>query len=161
MDCPNIKECQLLKLKDDLGLIILDKDFDLESIAVESICDRFEGIESLSLVRDDSMNGLGRLYFRGIYLCDTLENPDFFMPTGTYPLKISYSPHFKTFLPEVVIEGHSGVRIHAANSVKDLKGCFGVGVRLSSGALLGYSTITLDRIIYNIKSCNIRYFKIC
>lgn len=159
MDCPNISECQLLKLKEDLGLIILDKDYEIGSETIEQVSDRFAGIEPMCLVRDEPFIGLGRLYFRGVFLCDTLENPDYLMPLGCYRLDNTYSPKFKKFLPEIMIPKHTGVRIHAANTVKDLRGCVGVGIRLSSGALLSYSTITLERVQRVIKDLNIRYFR--
>lgn len=160
MDCPNIRECQLLKLKDDLGLIIIDKDFDIGNEVIEQVSDRFAGIEPICVVRDDPFSGLGRLYFRGVFICDTLENADYLMPEGCYRLENTYSPKFKKFLPELMIPKHSGVRIHVANTIKDLRGCIGVGVRLSSGSLLSYSTITLERLQRIIKEINIRYIKI-
>ena len=159
MDCPNIKDCQLFKLKEDLGLIVTDKDFDIGNETIEQLSDRFVGIEPLCLVRDEPFSGLGRLYFRGVFLCDTLENPDYLMPLGCYHLENTYSPKFKKFLPEIMIPKHLGVRIHAANTIKDLRGCVGVGVRLSSGSLLSYSTITLERVQRVIKDLNIRYFR--
>lgn len=160
MDCPNIKDCQLIKLKDDLGLIVVDKDYDIGKETIQQVEDRFSGIEPFVLVRDCDDSGLGRLYFRGVFICDTLENPAYLMPVGTYPLEFTFSPKFKVYLPEIIIPNHSGVRLHQANSYKDLKGCFGVGVRLSEGALLAYSNITLDRVKYIIKQLQIRYFKI-
>lgn len=160
MDCPNLKECELLRLKDDLGLI-LQEDYEIGKETSRQIQDRFFGIEPFILVRDSDDCGLGRLYFRDVFLCDTLENPDYFMPLGLFRLSISYSPKFKVNLPEVLIPEHSGVRIHVANSIKDLKGCIGVGVRLSKGSLLSYSQITLDRIIRIIRECDVYYLKIC
>lgn len=160
MGCPNIKDCQLIKLKNDLGLIVVDKDNDIGEEAVQQIEDRFAGIEPFIMVRDCDDSGLGRLYFRGVFICDTLENPDYLMPCGIFPLKYTFSPKFKGYLPELIIPNHSGVRIHQANSYKDLKGCIGVGVRLSEGSLLSYSTITLERVKYIIKNLQINYFKI-
>lgn len=144
MDC-DIQKCELLKLKQDFGLVVTDKVYPHE-------------IESLTLIRDLDNSGLGRLYFREVFLCDTLENPDTFMPYGFYAMCVNYSPKFKKNLPLISVPKHSGIRIHQGNYIKDSSGCILVGVR-SSNCTLSYSTITLDRIIYIIQNCNIKYFK--
>lgn len=144
MDC-DIQKCELLKLKQDFGLVVTDKVYPHE-------------IESLTLIRDLDNSGLGRLYFREVFLSDTLENPDTFMPYGFYAMCVNYSPKFKKNLPLISVPKHSGIRIHQGNYIKDSSGCILVGVR-SSNCTLSYSTITLDRIIYIIQNCNIKYFK--
>lgn len=46
------------------------------------------------------------------------------IPSGTYEVKLSYSPKFKRVLPEVLnVEGFSGIRIHGGNTKKDTLGC--------------------------------------
>ena len=43
----------------------------------------------------------------------TLENRDFLIPEGTYPLDSTWSPKFKKFLPEVLdVPDRTGIRIH-------------------------------------------------
>lgn len=144
MEC-DIQKCELLKLKQDFGLVVTDKVYPHE-------------IESLTLIRDLDNSGLGRLYFREVFLCDTLENPDTFMPYGFYAMCVNYSPKFKKNLPLISVPKHSGIRIHQGNYKKDSSGCILVGVR-TFNCTLSYSTITLDRIIYIIQNCNIKYFK--
>lgn len=144
MEC-NIDKCELLKLKQDFGLVLTDKIYP-------------NAVEALSLVRDLDNSGLGRLYFRDVFLCDTLENPEKFMPYGFYTMCVNHSPKFKRELPLIAVPKHSGIRIHQGNYIKDSSGCVLVGVR-SSNKTLSYSLITLERIISVIRGCNIKYFK--
>ena len=155
----NIQECQLLRLKEDLGLIVLDKSVDVSEETFEQVSDRFAGIEPLCVVRDYPFDGLGRMYFRGVFICDTLENVDYLIASGTRQLKVTYSSKFRSNLPEIVVPGRSGLRIHAANTQKDLRGCIAVGVRFDN-KIIAYSSITLDRVRQIIKDLNIRYIKI-
>ena len=54
----------------------------------------------------------------------TLENRDFLIPEGTYPLEKTYSPKFKKFLPEVQnVPDRSGIRIHRGTFPEHSKGC--------------------------------------
>lgn len=151
-----IQDCQLLKLKTDLGLEVVDKELNVATFNERR--DIFEGYEPLIVSRlDDGFRG--RMFFRDVYLCDTLENPDTIIPCGTYPLEVTYSPKFRKFLPELKnVQSRSGIRIHMGNWIKDSSGCILVGVAKDN--TLQYSVITLDRIIYNIRSLNIRYIKI-
>lgn len=94
-------------------------------------------------------DGFGSMYYRGVYLCDTLENPDYIIPDGEYSLKWSYSPKFKGFRYEIgEVPGRSRILIHEGNYIKDSKGCLLVGVR--AGSVLQYSVVTLHRINRNI-----------
>ena len=121
MTCDKANECELIKLIQDFGLVTR-KHYDLLEESNEQIYARFAGIESLLLVRDSDYCGLGRLYFRGVFICDTLENPDYMMPLGLYNMVSTYSSKFKRFLPEIKVPNHVGVRIHPANYLNDLKG---------------------------------------
>ena len=54
----------------------------------------------------------------------TLENRDFLIPEGTYPLEKTYSPKFKKFLPEVQnVPDRSGIRIHRGTIPEHSTGC--------------------------------------
>ena len=54
----------------------------------------------------------------------TLENRDFLIPEGTYPLDKTYSPKFKKFLPEVQdVPDRTGIRIHRGTKPEDSTGC--------------------------------------
>lgn len=103
----------------------------------------FSEIEPIKLVRQ--FDGFGTLYYRGVYLCDTLENNEFLIKPGCYPLKWTYSPKFKAFRFEVGdVPGRTRLLIHEGNYVGDSKGCVLVGVR--AGSVLHYSVVTLRRI---------------
>ena len=145
--CPNIKECPFLALKDDLGLYKVEENYEPK------------GVECLALSRNVDNSGIGSLYFRGVFICDTLENPEYFMPYGMYMMRITYSPKFKMELPQIYVPKHSGVRIHAGNYRYNSTGCVLVGVHNYVEPILSYSTLTLERVIKIIKQNNINYFK--
>ena len=54
----------------------------------------------------------------------TLENADFLIPAGTYPLKLTWSPRFKKAMP--LIDGvpdREGIRIHMGTKPEHSEGC--------------------------------------
>lgn len=103
----------------------------------------FSELEPLRVVRNK--DGFGTMYYRGVYLCDTLENPEFIIADGLYPIKWTYSPKFNAFRFEIGdVPGRSRLLIHEGNYIKDSKGCLLVGVRADK--VLQYSVITLQRI---------------
>ena len=96
---------------------------------------------------------MGRLAIDGEPFCDTLEPTDRHLdaitmrpeqklygqtaiPTGSYPVVLTYSPRFKRTLPLLKNVPHfEGIRIHPGNSATDTAGCILVGRRLHSGRL--------------------------
>ena len=81
---------------------------------------------------------LGTLYLPDGWYCHTLEPPLALMgsgkgciPFGTYALRVTWSPRYKRWLPQVLaVPGYSGIRIHAGNTPADTAGCILVGRRL-------------------------------
>lgn len=81
---------------------------------------------------------IGKLYIDGAYFCDTLEDVvrtgekiagKTAIPAGTYKVKMTWSPRFKRYLPEILnVPNFSGVRIHAGNSALDTEGCILLGL---------------------------------
>jgi len=54
----------------------------------------------------------------------TLENVDYIIPVGTYPVSVTFSPRFKRMLPLIRnVPGRSGIRIHRGTNPKHSKGC--------------------------------------
>ena len=53
----------------------------------------------------------------------TLENADFLIPAGTYPVERTWSPKFKKFLPLVSVPDREGIRIHRGSIPEHSKGC--------------------------------------
>ena len=101
----------------------------------------------LTLHRHASRGGatVGTLAVDGVPLCFTLEDvvreqpgqpvaawkvQDMTaIPRGTYPVTITYSPHFGDFMPLLVgVVGFVGVRIHPGNTADDTEGCILVGL---------------------------------
>ena len=70
----------------------------------------------------------GRLIIDGRAVCDTLENADHIIPTGTYPVRLTMSPRFGEVLPLLDhVVGRTGIRIHPGNTARDSSGCILVG----------------------------------
>lgn len=125
---------------------------------------------------------IGKLYIDGCYYCDVLEDTDrgldndmeeseilkkkvkgqTAIPTGTYPVKITYSPKYKKNMPLIEnVKGYSGIRIHSGNTHKDTSGCLLVGKNKEVGKVLEsrktYNALykilseTKERIIIDIR----------
>lgn len=82
------------------------------------------------------------------------------IPTGTYELKMTYSPKFASrafakkyggkVLEILNVKGYSGVRIHPFNSAEDSLGCIAPGRNLEKGKVLqstAYYTKLIDDYI--------------
>lgn len=107
---------------------------------------------------------IGKLYIDGEYFCDTIEDTDrgldnsmaesdikqlkvygeTAIPTGIYPVTITYSPKYKKMMPLISnVKGYSGIRIHSGNTSKDTEGCLIVGKNKEVGKVLE------SRVTYN------------
>ena len=125
---------------------------------------------------------IGKLYIDGEYFCDTIEDTDrglddimaesdikqlkvygeTAIPTGIYPVTITYSPKYKKMMPLISnVKGYSGIRIHSGNTSKDTEGCLIVGKNKEVGKVLEsratYNALykrlvqTKERIIIDIR----------
>ena len=57
-------------------------------------------------------------------VCTTLENADYIIPAGTYPLEITWSPRFKKDLPLIEdVPDRDGIRIHKGSIPEHSRGC--------------------------------------
>jgi hypothetical protein len=55
---------------------------------------------------------------------ETLENADYIIPDGTYPVSVTFSPRFKRMLPLIGnVPGRSGIRFHRGTKPEHSKGC--------------------------------------
>ena len=55
---------------------------------------------------------------------DTLENADYIIPAGRYPLRKTWSPRFKKFMPEICdVPERDGIRIHMGTKPEHSTGC--------------------------------------
>lgn len=74
------------------------------------------------------------------------------IPTGTYQVKITYSPRFEKLLPLVCnVKGFSGIRIHPGNTPNDTNGCilFGVNDKVGRVSNSRYWTDKLTKLIFS------------
>ena len=54
----------------------------------------------------------------------TLENADYIIPVGIYPVFVTFSPRFQRNLPLIGnVPGRSGIRIHRGTKPEHSKGC--------------------------------------
>lgn len=54
----------------------------------------------------------------------TLENADYIIPAGSYPVKRTFSPKFRKTLPEILdVPDRSGIRIHRGTLPEHSLGC--------------------------------------
>ena len=68
-----------------------------------------------------AVRGLMRI---GVQEVATLENADYIIPCGTYPVKVTWSPKFKRMLPLVLnVPGRSGIRVHQGTKPEHSRGC--------------------------------------
>ena len=73
----------------------------------------------------------------------TLENADFLIPAGTYPLRLTWSPRFKKLLPEICdVPDREGIRIHLGTRPEHSTGC----VLVSQAALDDLQVLFNQRI---------------
>ena len=112
----------------------------------------------IELHRKYRKNGytIGLLYINGQLVCNTLEDTDrgltsamsvndiatvkvkgkTAIPTGSYPVIMSYSPRFKKQMPLICgVKGFEGIRIHSGNSAEDTEGCILCGKNTEVGRI--------------------------
>ena len=72
----------------------------------------------------------------------TLENADCIIPSGTYPLKRTWSPRFKKNLPLVEdVPEREGIRIHMGTKPEHSQGCI-----LTDFACMAHMDVLFNRI---------------
>jgi len=106
---------------------------------------------------------LGKLTIDGEEFCYTLEDTDrrlesggekvhgkTAIPRGVYDVVMSYSPHFKKIMPEVLnVPGYLGVRIHGGNTPADTKGCLLVGRHRDAHRGVIYQSTAAKLVLYS------------
>ena len=73
----------------------------------------------------------GKMFLGGVVgEITTLENVDYVIPDGTYPVSVTYSPKFQKNLPLIdKVPKRSGIRIHTGSRPEHSQGCVLVNAR--------------------------------
>ena len=73
----------------------------------------------------------GKMFLGGVPReITTLENSDYIIPDGTYPVSVTFSPRFQKNLPLIdKVPGRSGIRIHTGTRPEHSQGCVLVNAR--------------------------------
>lgn len=103
----------------------------------------------LTLIRTHTKGALisGELYADNKKLCDTLERAGI-VPLGWYRMSLTLSPKFRRLLPLLhMVPGHTGIRIHAGNSITDTRGCILVGTASVDKCRLRQSRAAEQRLV--------------
>ena len=70
------------------------------------------------------MRGEVVLPFKEPLTYETLENAEFLIPAGTYPLRMTWSPRFRKMMPEICdVPDREGIRIHMGTKPEHSEGC--------------------------------------
>ena len=89
----------------------------------------------------------------------TLENRDFLIPEGTYPLRSTWSPRFKKMMPEICdVPDRTGIRIHQGSIPEHSQGCILVD---AMGLANTKSFINQQKIFYEDEPLNIQIVNEC
>jgi RNase P/RNase MRP subunit p30 len=74
------------------------------------------------------------------------------IPTGRYEICMTYSNRFKRFMIQIMnVKGFDGIRMHIANSAKDVEGCVGVAYEDSSDGFAGNSAKAVEKLEKDIE----------
>lgn len=59
------------------------------------------------------------------------------IPAGLYRIKLTYSPHFRRWLPELfAVPGFTDIRAHSGNWIKNTRGCILVGFQRAASSIV-------------------------
>ena len=82
----------------------------------------------------------------------TIENADFIIPAGTYPLNRTWSPKFKKLLPIIEeVPEREGIRIHMGTKPEHSQGCI-----LSNFAAISNLDVMFNYIEHNYEDENVQ-----
>lgn len=74
------------------------------------------------------------------------------IPTGRYEICMTYSNRFKRFMIQIMnVKGFEGIRMHVANTAKDVEGCVGVAYEDSSDGFAGNSAKAVEKLEKDIE----------
>ncbi len=65
----------------------------------------------------------GTISIDGAQVCFSLEPTALMIPTGTYPVKMLWSPRFERNTPHLDVPGRTEIEMHGGNVATDSDGC--------------------------------------
>lgn len=69
------------------------------------------------------------------------------IPTGRYKVAMTYSSRFKRYMIQILnVPGYDGIRMHVANTAKDVEGCVGVAYEDSTDGFAGNSAAAVKEL---------------
>jgi hypothetical protein len=80
----------------------------------------------------------------------TLEETEYEIPSGRYPIEMTYSPHFRRYLPLLIVPNRQAIRLHEGNWPRDSSGCILLGLTRGRGMIL-QSRAALDPLVIQIR----------
>jgi hypothetical protein len=99
----------------------------------EVLVDRFDVTDKYTLSNTYIRHEDGRVEYIGPSIergWNGNQNNISCVPTGTYPLKLEYSPRFKKDLWELKeVPGRAECKFHPANYARQLEGCIAIGTK--------------------------------
>lgn len=112
---------------------------------------------------------LGKLFFKGIFECYTLEDPvrktgskKIFgvtaIPAGLYRFIVNLSPKFGRLFPRLMeVPGFTGILIHSGNTAEDSSGCILVGQAIDKNGniKMGTSRKAFDALMLKINAAKL------
>jgi len=74
------------------------------------------------------------------------------IPTGRYEITITFSNRFQKPMIQIMnVKGFEGVRMHVANTAKDVEGCIGVAYEDSSDGFAGDSKKCAEKLEVDVE----------
>ena len=100
----------------------------------------------------------------GHFQWSTIENTQYAIPDGSYPIHYTYSPKFKREMLELEVPHKKGIRIHSANRGSELRGCIAIGCLNVTDEISDQiyfskdSTDMVESMLWNKKNLKLKIF---
>ena len=97
--------------------------------------------------------------FGWVFICNTLENKQYLIPKGKYPVSTTFSSKFKRNLPLLSnVKNRSGIRVHRGTKPEHSRGCILVNDRLYEDIVMDFISDDSASEIEVTQSCESNVF---